>query len=118
MTPQRLAVWDERAREAGHPVNWRLPDLGREATRHATLARHDPHDDLWVFAYDSLMWDPGIHFAEVRLARVEGFQRRFGYRISAGRGTPECPARMLTLAPLSGHCTGLVFRVPAKLVEE
>lgn len=117
MTPQRLAVWDERARETGHPATWRLPDQEREATRHAMLGQHDPHDDIWVFAYGSLMWDPGIHFAEVRLARVEGYQRRFGYRITAGRGSLECPALMLTLAPLPGNCTGLVFRVPANLVE-
>ena len=118
MTPQRLAVWDERAREAGHPANWRLPDHEREATRHAMLTQHDRHDDIWVFAYGSLMWDPGIRFAEVRLARVEGYQRRFGYRITTGRGSLECPALMLTLAPLPGICTGLVFRVPAKLVED
>jgi len=117
MTPQRLAVWDERAREAGHPATWRLPDEDREATRSATMRQHNTPDDLWVFAYGSLMWDPGIHFAEVRLAHVEGYQRRFSYRITAGRGTPECPALMLTLAPLQGNCTGLVFRVPAELVE-
>lgn len=117
MTPQRLAVWDQRAREAGHPETWRLPDQEREATRHAMLGQHDHGNDLWVFAYGSLMWDPGIHFAEVRLARVEGYQRRFGYRISAGRGSPECPALMLTLAPQPGQCTGLVFRVPAALVD-
>ena len=118
MTPQRLAVWDERAREAGHPATWRLPDQEREATRHAMLEQHDARDDLWVFAYGSLMWDPGIHYTEIRLARVQGYQRRFGYRISTGRGTPQCPALMLTLAPLPGNCTGLVFRIPAKLVDE
>jgi cation transport protein ChaC len=117
MTPQRLAVWDQRAREAGHPASWRLPDEAREATRHAMLRQHDAQNDLWVFAYGSLMWDPAIHFAEVRLAHVEGYQRRFSYRITAGRGTPECPALMLTLAPQQGLCTGLVFRVPAELVE-
>lgn len=117
MTPQRLAVWDQRARAAGHPAAWRLPDAEREATRHAVLGQRDGNRDVWVFAYGSLMWDPGIHFAEVRLARVEGFQRRFSYRITSGRGSPECPALMLTLAPQAGQCTGLVFRIPADLVE-
>lgn len=117
MTPQRLAVWDQRARDAGLPDDWRLPDHEREATRDAALQRHKTQDDMWVFAYGSLMWDPGIHFAEVRLARVESFQRLFAYRISAGRGSPECPALMLTLAPQPGDCTGLVFRIPSGLVE-
>ncbi len=117
MTPQRLAVWDQRARDAGHPAAWRLPDAEREASRHALLRHRDADADVWVFAYGSLMWDPGIHFSEVRLARVDGFQRRFSYRITSGRGSPECPALMLTLAPEQGQCTGLVFRIPAELVE-
>ncbi len=117
MTPQRLAVWDQRASEAGQPADWRLADHEREATRHATLKDRNGHGDLWVFAYGSLMWDPGIHFTEVRLARIEGYQRRFSYRINGGRGTPECPALMLTLGPHGGDCTGLVFRVAADLAD-
>ncbi len=89
----------------------------REATRLATL-RSRPHaSDLWIYAYGSLMWDPGIHFCDVRLARIDGFQRRFSYQITSGRGSPERPALMLTLAPHIGACTGLVFRVPAHQVE-
>jgi len=117
MTPERLAVWDARAREAGHPPAWRLTDQVREAARHATLHHHDPQSDLWVFAYGSLMWDPAIHFAEVRLARIDGFRRLFGYRITSGRGSLQCPALMLTLAPQQGDCTGLVFRVPCTMVD-
>lgn len=120
MTPQRLAVWDQRARDAGLPANWRLADHAREATRHETL-RCRPgagDDDLWVYAYGSLMWDPGIHFSEVRLARIDGFQRRFNYRITSGRGSPQNPALMLTLTPLDGCCTGLAFRIPAALADD
>jgi cation transport protein ChaC len=119
MTPQRLAVWDQRARDAGLPADWRLADHVREATRTATmLLRPGPADaDLWVYAYGSLMWDPGIHFSEVRLARIDGFQRRFNYRITSGRGSPQCPALMLTLTPRSGRCTRLAFRVPAERAE-
>lgn len=117
MTPQRLAVWDQRARDAGQPQDWRLADDAREATRHATLGARNHSEDLWVYAYGSLMWDPGVHFSEVRLARLEGYQRRFSYRITGGRGTPECPALMLTLVPQAGCCTGLVFRIPAELAD-
>ncbi|MCB2042284.1 MAG: gamma-glutamylcyclotransferase, partial [Rhodoferax sp.] len=53
MTPQRLAVWDQRARDAGHPASWRLPDAEREATRHAVLRHRDADADVWVFAYGS-----------------------------------------------------------------
>lgn len=117
MTPQRLATWDERALAAGLDLQWRLADHEREAMRHATLQCRSEPGDLWVYAYGSLMWDPAIHFAEVRLARVDDYQRRFSYRITGGRGTPQCPALMLTLAPQPGSCNGLVFRIAADQID-
>ena len=57
------------------------------------------------------MWDPGFHFAEVRLADIEGFQRRLAYEITIGRGTPEHPALMLSLEQRPGRCRGLAFRI-------
>ncbi|MEO7941277.1 MAG: gamma-glutamylcyclotransferase [Burkholderiaceae bacterium] len=117
MTPERLAIWDARAREAGQDPQWRLADDAREAMRCATLGGRSAPGDLWVYAYGSLMWDPAIHFSEVRLACVDNYQRRFSYRITGGRGSPQCPALMLTLAPEAGTCDGLVFRIPAEHVD-
>ena len=117
VTPDMLAVWDQRAREQGRPADWRLADAQREDTRRAVLADHGQPQDLWVFGYGSLMWDPGFHFAEVRQADLPGYQRRFSYRITGGRGTPERPALMLALERLAGCCSGLVFRIPAEAVE-
>jgi cation transport protein ChaC len=111
VTPTVLAEWDLRARELGRPDDWRLPCEQREATRQAVLAAHPPGQDLWVYGYGSLMWDPGIHFTEVRLAELHGYQRRFTYRITGGRGTVECPALMLALEPQPGCCRGLAFRI-------
>ena len=117
VTPAVLAEWDERARQQGRGPDWRLPCEVRDAARQALLAQHPAGQDLWVYAYGSLMWDPGIRFAEVRQADLHGWQRRFSYRITGGRGSPECPALMLTLEQQPGCCTGLVFRVPAADVD-
>ncbi len=117
VTPAVLAEWDERARQQGRGPDWRLACEVREAARQALLAQHPPGQDLWVYAYGSLMWDPGIRFAEVRQADLHGWQRRFSYRITGGRGSPECPALMLTLEQKPGCCTGLVFRIPAAEVD-
>lgn len=117
VTPEVLAEWDQRARAQGRPENWRLPDAQREDSRRAVLGGHDTAQDLWVYGYGSLMWDPGIHFEEVRLAVLDGFQRRFSYRITGGRGSPECPALMLSLERQVGCCTGLVFRIAADRVD-
>ena len=67
-TREVLASWDERARKLGLPPNWRRSDERLEEIRRAVLRDRDTSKDLWVYAYGSLMWDPGLLFEEVRLA--------------------------------------------------
>jgi cation transport protein ChaC len=117
VTAEVLAKWDERARSLGRPPNWRLTDEEREANRRAVLGDLSSPRDLWFFAYGSLMWDPGIHFAEVRLAHLGGFQRRFTYKTAVGRGSPENPALLLAIERMAGSCTGLAFRVAAEIAD-
>lgn len=117
VTPEMLVVWDQRAREMGQAADWRLSDRQLEDSRRAVLGDGPASADLWVFAYGSLMWDPGMHFSEVRRAVLAGHQRRFCYRIILGRGTPQQPALMLSLEPAAGVCSGLVFRIAADNVE-
>ena len=112
VTPQALAAWDAQALARGLPSNWRWSEQQIEASRCACLGSA-AGSDLWVFAYGSLMWDPAIHFCELRRAELPGHRRRFSYRTLMGRGTPERPALMLTLEPGAGCCHGLVFRVAA-----
>jgi cation transport protein ChaC len=113
---ESLATLDEHARQQGRPAHWRLPDHEVDASRRAALATLPAGADLWVFAYGSLMWDPGFHFAEVRRARLDGFQRRFCLRTTLGRGSPEQPGLMLSLLPSAGACEGLAFRIEAAQV--
>ena len=75
LTPEMFAMWEQRVRAAGWPAGWRLPDEVIEASRLAVLGDHKAGHDLWIYSYGSLMWDPGFHFAEVRLADVHGYQR-------------------------------------------
>ena len=116
LTAELFAMWEQRARAAGWPADWRLPDEAIEASRRAVLGDHKTGDDLWVYSYGSLMWDPGFHFAEVRLADLEGFQRRFTMKINIGRGSRDFPALMLSLEPGEGRCHGLAFRIAADAV--
>ena len=117
VTPQALAGWDAQASARGLPPDWRWTDAQIEASRRALLGAFNPPQDLWVFGYGSLMWDPGIHFCEVRRAGLAGHARRFSYKTVLGRGTPRHPALTLALEPDAGAgaagCHGLVFRVPA-----
>jgi cation transport protein ChaC len=121
-TWERVALWDERARARGFAPGWRLSDEQLEATRQALLGQMiAARQDLWVYGYGSLMWDPGFHFSEVRLARLQGYQRRFTYWTRIARGTRERPALMLTLEKQPDEaccCTGLAFRIGAEAAEE
>ena len=116
LTPEMFAMWEQRAQAAGWPASWRLPDDVIEASRLALLGDHRGGDDLWIYSYGSLMWDPGFHFAEVRLADVENYQRRFTLKIDLGRGSRQYPALMLSLERQEGHCRGLAFRIAADSV--
>ena len=117
VTVQRIEQWDQRARSRGMSADWRRPDAELEATRRALLGEHVNARDLWVYGYGSLMWDPGFHFAEVRLADLHGYRRRFCFKSTLGRGSREQPALMLSLEPGSGCCTGLAFRIAADLAD-
>jgi len=69
--------------------------------------------DWWVFAYGSLMWNPGFPHREARPALLRGYHRRFCVYSLRYRGTPERPGLVLGLAP-GGACRGMAFRVPAQ----
>lgn len=108
----RPADLDPMMAELGHPPDWRFSDAEREARRLALLGPHLDRD-LWVFAYGSLMWNPGFRFAEVRVGRTPAHARRFCLLDNFGaRGTPERPGLQAALVP-GGGCTGLAFRIAA-----
>ena len=66
----------------------------------------------WVFAYGSLMWDPGFAPVEVTPASVSGYVRRFCLKSVVYRGTVEAPGLVLGLdAEAQGSCRGLALRV-------
>ena len=73
-----------------------------------------PADDVWVFGYGSLIWNPAIHFEERRDAFVYGYHRRFCLWTKIGRGSPDCPGLVLGL-DTGGSVHGQVFRVPAAI---
>ena len=86
--------------------------LSRSLT--ATLAQKPKGAGWWVFAYGSLLWNPVFPVAEMRVARLHGFHRRFCLWSLANRGTPDCPGLVLGLER-GGACLGVAMRLPAPL---
>ncbi|MEA1834108.1 gamma-glutamylcyclotransferase [Methylobacterium durans] len=69
-----------------------------------------PADEIWVFAYGSLMWQPEFAVAERRIGLVRGFHRRFCLLQRRFRGTVERPGFVLAL-DRGGTCKGVAFRL-------
>ncbi len=93
-----------------------LSDAELKRSRDGLLADR-AGQDLWVFAYGSLIWNPAFHHAERRPARLHGYHRRFCLRTHLGRGTPDRPGLMLGLEA-GGSCTGVAYRIPAEDVAQ
>ena len=72
--------------------------------------------DLWVFAYGSLMWNPGFAFLESRRGRLYGYHRALCVRSPSYRGTREDPGLVVGLER-GGSCVGIVYRVAASETE-
>ncbi len=101
-------------REAGegHRI---MSDEDRERSLQAALAAHTLGEDIWVFGYGSLIWNPAFHYEERSTAVLDGFHRAFCLWTPIGRGSPETPGLTLGLKP-GGRCRGVAFRVAADAV--
>jgi len=100
-----------------HPdMHWRTESEMAEGLEQV-LGQHGENEDLWVFGYGSLIWNPAFDYAESRCALLRGWHRRFCLKLYAGRGTLETPGLMLAL-DRGGACRGVAFRIAAANVRQ
>ena len=108
LTSERIDQIVADAHAAGY--HFFLSSEAREASLKKTLTRYQPGEEVWVFAYGSLMWNPAIEFTEATPCAIEGWRRSFCFWVPLGRGTPELPGLMLALDQ-GGACRGIAYRI-------
>lgn len=94
-----------------------LDDAEIERSRHAMFGGKPPQEDVWLFGYGSLSWNPTIEFDAKLCGITHGYHRKFCLETRLGRGSPEQPGLVLGL-DRGGSCRGLVFRIPGAKAEE
>ena len=67
-------------------------------------------DDLLVFGYGSLIWNPCMKVKDSFSAHLFGFHRRFCLSSTIGRGSPDAPGLVLGL-DLGGSVSGVCFQI-------
>ena len=83
----------------------------------AALRGWNRRDDVWLFAYGSLIWKADFPVQERRLATVRGYHRSLCLWSRVNRGTPASPGLVFGLNR-GGSCRGVVLRVAGADVEE
>jgi cation transport protein ChaC len=100
------------ARNKPHAPFERLSDSERHRSLQAVLAASADPQNIYIFAYGSMMWNPLFEPLEHKAASLAEFCRSFCVWSLVARGTLEKPGLALGLEERTGAtCDGIVFRL-------
>lgn len=81
------------------------------------IAAVPPGEDLWLFAFGSLIWNKRFDHVEERVGTARGWHRAFCLGPDTRyRGNPEAPGYMLGITR-GGQCKGVVYRMSREGIE-
>jgi cation transport protein ChaC len=67
-------------------------------------------NDIWVFAYGSLLWKPGFKYIDSKIGTLNGYHRDFCVKAHSHRGTPDRCGLVLSIIK-GGTCQGILYKV-------
>ena len=70
-------------------------------------------DDVWLFGYGSLIWNPVIEPIEKRNVRIYGYRRKYCLKSEMGRGSKKYPGLVLGLNS-GGSTSGQALKINTK----
>jgi glutathione-specific gamma-glutamylcyclotransferase len=121
LTPELVALVTHGGRAIEDLVPPPGTTLASEAEQTATIAEvlaQGPSDEVWIFAYGSLIWNTAFDSVEKRTGVVRGWHRSFCLGWDRWfRGHPERPGLMLSL-DRGGQVKGIAYRLPPHAIEE
>ena len=108
LTPDLVARCMRTEPNPGPNPGWTpVTDDDLEGLAQSLLAGRDD-DEICIFGFGSLIWNPSFDVARAKRATAHGWHREFCIEQTRWRGTPELPGLMLALQP-GGHCEGVVL---------
>ena len=106
LTPDLVATTIRIVEDEGPEPNWNPISPEQLDNLVSRVEKEADDEEIWVFAYGSLMWNPGFEVAASEEAVAYGWHRAFSLRIERLRATSDAPGLMLALRP-GGSCSGL-----------
>lgn len=110
LTPELVALIARRVDDRGPAPGVVVHNDGDYEASLQSLLDGWQGEDVWVFAYGSLLWNPAFEVAEQVPAVLPGWHRSFCLELTRFRGTPEQPGLMMSLIP-GGSCRGALCRI-------
>ena len=90
-----------------------VSDEERSRSIQRMLENKPVSQDVWLFGYGSLIWNPTINYIERKPMVVSGFHRKFCLKTYLGRGSKKAPGLMLGLDH-GGSCRGIGYKISSK----
>lgn len=112
LTPELVAKTLRVVEDQGPEPN-RTPISPAQLDALVSRIEAEADGDIWVFAYGSLMWNPGFAVSESEPALAYGWHRAFSLRIERLRATSAAPGLMLALRQ-GGSCAGRILKLPSE----